>query len=90
MHCRCVVPCMFLDANNTVLSLLGLDPQHVCTRRYHPLQALSFSAQSECRTRFYGIHSTVQCSRSPVIRGRCHEIDHPPMPDHPPFANCEK
>ena len=19
---------------------------------------------------------------------RCHEIDHPPMPDHPPFANC--
>ena len=21
---------------------------------------------------------------------RCHEIDHPPMPDHPPFANCAK
>ena len=20
--------------------------------------------------------------------GRCHEIDHPPMPVHPPFANC--
>ena len=23
-------------------------------------------------------------------RRRCHEIDHPPMPDHPPFANCSK
>ena len=24
------------------------------------------------------------------LAGRCHEIDHPPMPDHPPFANCAK
>ena len=25
-----------------------------------------------------------------AVSGRCHEIDHPPMPVHPPFANSAK
>ena len=37
---------------------------------------------------YYKIAATV--IKSIDTDGRCHEIDHPPMPDHPPFANSAK
>ena len=35
-------------------------------------------------------HTHRLASQIQTTAGRCHEIDLPPMPDHPPFANRAK
>ena len=56
-------------------ALLGSGKEVV---EYYSLVPVGYSVAEAKRFLSTGVHASF----------RCHEIDHPPMPDHPPFANC--
>ena len=56
----------------------------------HPRSAAHCGFATVCDVYVLGrVCDASQIRRMQAAR-RCHEIDHPPMPDHPPFANCAK
>ena len=75
----------------------------VCSSRNHSHTVLAIQPGCPVNTAWCPLH--ISRSDAPIVprccrrrigeyasdaHARCHEIDHPPMPDHPPFANCAK